>query len=610
MIGGIIAIRRRWRLNSADIEALPIRHFLPRLLAGRIAGMSEEQKNPMPRHWIASAANAGLLLLIVVNATMVPLPFLAHADDRANPFVEDARTNARLGVRIKDSRQLGRTGRRNNVAPIDRIPQQFNVETGANVKWSARLGSQTYSSPVIANGKVFIGSNNSNGYLGRFPPKIDLGVLLCFDAATGRLLWQDSNEKLAVGRVQDWDQVGCCGTCYVEGQRLWYVNNRNEVVCLDTEGFRDGENDGPFRTEPNQNLDEADVVWKLDMVGMFGAAAHNATCCSVTAAGDALFVCTANGVNAGHKGIAHDAPCFVALDKVTGAVLWTDNSPGTNVLHGQWSSPAHSVLGGVPQVIFAGGDGWLYSFDPQGEGGKSKLLWKFDCNLKTSQYRLERATRLLLVAPPVIYDGRVFVGMGEDPEHGEGNGHLWCIATDRRGDVSPTIVYNNSAPDVPIPHKRLQACEPDKGDFERPNENSALVWHYVGNNQKKFEETMHRTISSVAIRDDLLFVPDVSGLVHCVDAKTGKAHWTHDMLASSWSTPLIAGDCVCVANLDGILLQFALSAEKTVLAELPLGASIYNAPVVADNVLYVGTVNKLFAISEGAGISATGEKDR
>ena len=47
------------------------------------------------------------------------------------------------------------------------------------------------------------------------------------------------------------------------------------------------------------------------------------------------------------------------------------------------------VIGGVPQVIFGGGDGWLYSF--RGEAttdGKAELLWKFDCNPKESKYVL------------------------------------------------------------------------------------------------------------------------------------------------------------------------------------------------------------------------------
>ena len=99
------------------------------------------------------------------------------------------------------------------------------------------------------------------------------------------------------------------------------------------------------------------------MMGQLGTRQHNMCSCSVTAAGDLLLVSTSNGVDETHENIpAPDAPSFIALDKHTGKLVWADNSPGRNILHGQWSSPAFAVLGGVPQAIFAGGDGWLYSF--------------------------------------------------------------------------------------------------------------------------------------------------------------------------------------------------------------------------------------------------------
>ncbi|HEY2252752.1 MAG TPA: PQQ-binding-like beta-propeller repeat protein, partial [Planctomycetaceae bacterium] len=301
------------------------------------------------------------------------------------------------------------------------------------------------------------------------------------------------------------------------------------------------------------------------------------------------------------------APSFLALNKHTGALLWSDNSPGSNIMHGQWSSPACGTLGGVDQVLFAGGDGWLYSFDPKGEDGKSKLLWKFDCNPKTSFYKLERATRNPLISTPVIYDGLVYIGVGEDFEHGEGNGHLWCIDPTKRGDVSPMQVFNKQNPNVPIPYKRLQACEPDKGDFERDNANSALVWHYAGSNPKNFESTMHRTISSATIKDNLLFISDQSGLFHCIDAKTGKPYWTHDMLAASWSTALIAGDHVYATDQDGEVTIFNVSKEKQQVSEQNMNNAVYNTPVVANGVLYIATTSMLYAIAEGASPKATAD---
>ena len=531
------------------------------------------------------------------------------ADDAAyDPIAEASKALSAMNVKPTDSPQMGLSHFRNNVSGAKNIPTEWDVAKGKNVKWSAKLGSQTYATPVVANGKVFAGTNNANGYIKRFPSRIDMSVMLCFDEETGKFLWQHSNEKLPSGRVNDWEQLGICSTPYVEGNRLWYVTNRDEITCLDTEGFLDGKNDGPFKEEQNENKDEADVIWKIDMMGKFGASPHNACSCSVTALGDVLFVSTSNGVDEAHKVIAQpNAPSFLALNKHTGALLWSDNSPGNNIMHEQWSSPACGKLGGVDQVLFAGGDGWLYSFDVKGENGKSKLLWKFDCNPKKSYYKLERATRNPLISTPVIYDGLVYVGVGEDFEHGEGSGHLWCIDPTKRGDVSPMLVFNKKDEKTPIAYKRLQACEPDKGDFERDNENSALVWHYEGSNPKAFESTMHRTIASATIKNNLLFISDQSGLFHCIDAKTGKPYWTHDMLAASWSTALIAGNHVYATDQDGEVTIFNVSKEKEQVSEQNMNNAVYNTPVVANGVLYIATTSMLYAIAEGATPKATAD---
>lgn len=100
------------------------------------------------------------------------------------------------------------------------------------------------------------------------------------------------------------------------------------------------------------------------------------------------------------------------------------------------------------------------------------------------------------------------------------------------------------------------------GDLERDNPNSAAVWHYIGANPKDFEQTMHRTCGTVAIKNDLLIIADFSGVVHCLDSKTGTAHWTHDMLAASWASPLIADNKIYIGDEDGDILIFELSPEK------------------------------------------------
>jgi outer membrane protein assembly factor BamB len=523
-----------------------------------------------------------------------------------------------------DWNQWGGSPQRNNAPEATHVPTEWNVgefdeTTGAwnkekakNIKWVARLGSQAYGNPVVANGKIFVGTNNGGAYLKRYPAEIDLGCLLCFNEADGKFLWQDSSEKLPTGRVHDWPLQGICCAPLVEGNRLWYVTSRGEVKCLDVEGFHDKENNGPYKDEKVVAEDEADVIWKLDMMKELGVSQHNMCSCCVTAVGDILFVNTSNGVDEGHINIpAPNAPSFLAIDKKTGKLLWSDGSPGKNILHGQWSSPAYAVLGGVPQVVFGAGDGWVYSF--RGEAtpdGKAELLWKFDCNPKESKYVLGgRADRNHIIGTPVIDNGLVYVAVGEDPEHGEGVGHLWCIDPTKRGDVSSELVFKLPDVEHPIAHRREQACIKTEGEVARANPNSAAIWRYDGfdangNGKLDFEETMHRTCGTVAIKDGLLYVADFSGLFHCLDAKTGKQHWTHDMLAACWGSPLIADGKVYIGDEDGDITIFKLSDKMEIVSKnendeagpISMGNSVYSTPIVANGVLYIANKSHLFAI--------------
>jgi len=701
-------------------------------------------------------------------------------------------------VNADDWRMWGGSARRNNVTDAKRVCLDWDVgkldrKTGKwskqrNIKWTAQLGSQTYGTPVIADGRIFIGTNNQAGYLKRYPSSVDLGCLLCFRESDGKFLWQHSNEKLPTGRVHDWPMQGICSTLLVTKDRLWYVSNRGEVVCLDTNGFYDKEDDGPvvgewvklfeadvtlqatldrgklstrwrtilakaggkltgrtgvvkdwadggwiiykwervagkrasqvplyrirvdgenlrgFQVDPadpdrptmqlfsvrnhlfpslrkgiiglelrelfegsgvsvpksmDLNVDEperswhftcrdgdtrrktwlvidggrlkaqrkmstsdireADVVWRFDMMKELGVSQHNMASCSPATWGDTIFICTSNGVEESHiKAPNAHAPSFIALDKNTGKLLWSDASPGENILHGQWSSPAIDELGGVPQVIFPGGDGWVYSFRADRwdtEKQEPILLWKFDANPKESKWILGgRGTRNNIIAMPVIYDGLVYVTVGQDPEHGEAEGHLWCIDPTKRGDVSAELAMRvDRGMRTPIPHRRIQAVDKAKGEVAIANPNSAVVWHYdhgklTGDKDDDFYQTIHRTLGSPAIKNDLVFIADFSGMVHCLNAKTGEHHWACDLLAMCWSSPQIINDKVLIGDEDGDLAVLQLSADprKSIdldgypLNETNVNQLIFSTPVVANGVVYITTRSHLFAIAEAA----------
>jgi outer membrane protein assembly factor BamB len=97
----------------------------------------------------------------------------------------------------------------------------------------------------------------------------------------------------------------------------------------------------------------------------------------------------------------------------------------------------------------------------------------------------------------------------------------------------------------------------------------------------------------------LLFIADFSGVLHCLNAKTGDAHWTHDMLAASWASPLIANEKVYIGDEDGDILILDLAKELNIVAEINLGSALYTTPVSANESIYIANRNRVFAIQEG-----------
>jgi len=442
---------------------------------------------------------------------------------------------------------------RNMVSDEKGIPEKWDVKTGMNIKWKAPLGSQSYGNPVVAGGKVYVGTNNDGEF--RSHSKGDKGIILCFDEKTGKLLWQATHDKLPTGMVNDWPEQGICSTACVDGDRVYYVSNRAEVVCADTEGFMDNENDGPFKEEKWKESQDADFVWLYDMIDELAVFPHNLATSSPLVVGDLVYVVTSNGVDEGHLNMpSPDAPAFIALDKKTGKLVWDKNYPKRKTLHGQWSSPSYGVIAGRPQVIFPGGDGWVYSLNPK----DGEILWKFDMNPKDSVWSLGgRGTKNNIIATPVIYDNKVYIAVGQDPEHGEGVGHLYAIDATKSGDITE----------------------------------SGKVWHVGG-------DDFHRTISSVAADDGLVYASDLSGYLYCFDAKTGQKYWRYDTQAAIWGSPYAVDGKVMIGDEDGKVVVLQQGKTMKEIAVNDMGSSVYSTPVAANGTLFIANRRMLYAIGK------------
>lgn len=436
---------------------------------------------------------------------------------------------------------------RNMVSGMTGLPEHWDVDTGENIRWVANLGSQTYGNPVVAAGKIFVGTNNEALYDTERPG--DAGILLAFAEDTGEFLWQHFSAKLAAGRVNDWPYQGVCSSPLVEGERLYYVSNRGVLVALDTEGFRDGENDGAVTSEELQRPVDADVVWELDMMDVLGSFPHNMSNSSPVVSGDLLFVSTSNGQDESHVNIPSPfTPAIIAVNKHTGEVAWEDNSVFDRILHGQWSSAAVGQIGGVTQVVMGQGDGWVRGYD----AASGEKLWEFDSNPPEAEWP---RTRNNVISTPVIWHDTVYIGNGQDPEHGEGVGHFYAIDATQRGDITQ----------------------------------SGRKFHY---------DAIRRSISTAAIVDGIVYIPDFSGFLHALDAETGEVKFVHDTFAAVWASPLAVDGKIYLGDEDGDVVVLQAGPTEVVVNEMNMGSSVYSSVVPANGRLIIATRNKLYSIEQ------------
>jgi outer membrane protein assembly factor BamB len=451
----------------------------------------------------------------------------------------------------------------------DTQARQIKLETAKHVRWGVKLCQAIYSTPAVAGGRIYLGGRNPG-----------LGLLMCLDAATGKSLWQwegpahkvpEYIDGFLIGIGPNPEALGVCSTPTVEGDRVYFMTHSFKVMCLDARGEPDGR--GGTR---------ARVLWEFDMWDKLGVFPCDAVNGSPLLDGDCLYVQTSNGVdrNMGpakeiHRKIpAPQAPNLIVLNKHNGQLVATDDLHiADQILHGQWSSVSLGTVAGRKLVFYGGGDGRCYAFEalsaiPE-HPLKLKTVWSYGCippeyrsfgGLDAiSHYCLgDKRTRNALntndgsfvgeseiIGTPVFLRDRVYVALGRDPEHGRGRGALHCIDATRTGDIS----------------------------------HSGRLWIYQG---------LDRTLSTASIADGLVYLSDVGGRLHCVDADTGQCYWVHETQSTVWGSTLVADGKVYMPTPKGLYV-FATGRVKRLLSHVSVGATLDATPVVANGDLYIAS---------------------
>jgi outer membrane protein assembly factor BamB len=511
-----------------------------------------------------------------------------------------------LDAGAADQPQWGQAWSRNMISTERGLPAVFDPQTGGNLRWTVRLGTESHSTPVVAGGRVYIGTNNGEP---RDPKHAgDRGVLMCFDERDGKLLWQLVVPKREEDPYHDWPKSGISSPATIEGERVYIVDNRGVVLCLDTRGMANG-NDGPFRDEgdymtprgTNAPLTplapgplDADILWQFNLTTGAGIWSHDAAHSSILIHGEHLYLNTGTGVDNTHKKIrTPDAPSLVVLDKRTGKYLARDGERiAPDIFHCTWSPPALGLVDGREQILFAAGNGIVYGFDllarslrrqpdqtsldadnqsrvtsaatKPGTPAILRKLWQFDPDRsapKTNVHRFNSNRRegpSNIYGMPVFADGKIFIAGGGDWFWGKNEAWLKCFEPGGAGDLGA----------------------------------SALRWTYpLG----------RHTMCTPAVQGGLVFATDAQRTLHCVDARTGQAVWTHELKGEIWASALVADGKVFVGTRRGDFWVFAASREKRLLSTVELGAPISATATAANGALYVATMTHLYAVTEQQG---------
>lgn len=491
-----------------------------------------------------------------------------------------------------EQRQFGEAWSRNMVSSETNLPEAFDPESGLNIKWKADLGTESYSTPVIAGGRVYIGSNNNRP---RDPKhEGDRGVFMCFEEMSGKLLWQLVSPKLEQDPYHDWPNTGMSSPATVEGDRVYLVNNRAQLLCMDAHGMANG-NDGPFKEEgalmtrqPTNGTTvvalepgplDADILWKFDMFQDAGIWPHDGAHSAIMIRDNQLYLNTGTGVDNTHRKIrTPDAPSLIVVDKRTGRWLARDREKiAPNIFHATWSGPSLGKIAGQDVIFFLGGNGIIYGFEPLGENAAEnikepatlKKLFEYDFDPAGPKTEVHRFTTNKREGPsnfygmPVFVDGALYVAGGGDVFWGKNEAWLKKLEFDAAGGA----IHVKEA------------------------------WTFA---------LGRHVLSTPAVKDGLVYIADTMKELHCLDAKTGLEIWKHEMRDQFWASPLVADGKIYIGTRRGDFAILKAGREKVVLSTVELKDPISATAVAANGTLYVGTARTLYAVSRDAAKARNG----
>ncbi|MCC7374164.1 MAG: PQQ-binding-like beta-propeller repeat protein [Verrucomicrobiales bacterium] len=283
-------------------------------------------------------------------------------------------------------------------------------------------------------------------------------------------------------------------------------------------------------------------------------------------AGDRIYV------HFGHMGTA-------CLD-LAGRVLWKQNSLKYSPVHGNGGSP---IL--VGDQLFLIADGGKDPYVASLRASTGEVLWKTPRKIEFAN-SFSFATPALIEAP----GGRQIVAPAAGmiaayaPEDGT---ELWRVRHSGWSVIpKPVYAFGLVFAGTGYETATTLAIRPDgKGDVTE----SHVAW--------TIRKGAPNTPSFLLVGDELYLLAD-SGVLSCVDARTGTVHYQERACGQSSASPVFAAGRIYLLDEQGLGVVLAPGKEFKKLAENPLGERTLASYAVKDGALFIRSEEHLFRIED------------
>ncbi len=160
---------------------------------------------------------------------------------------------------------------------------------------------------------------------------------------------------------------------------------------------------------------------------------------------------------------------------------------------------------------------------------------------------------------------------------------LWSVEC-LGGEVAPSPAYSNGM--VFVANEYAVATGITLGGTAEAIE-TKIAW--------QFDELLPEVSSPVG-DGERFYLGTAIGDVVCLDAETGEEHWAEEMDEGFYSSPVLVGEYIYVADMGGTMHILKASDTYEPLAALPLGEPTYATPAFMDGRIYVRTETQLYCI--------------